>query len=69
MTPGDTESRIEDEDYFRRFMAEEGLEDYAKIPVERIVFSRRTRMAFWFLRLYIILMVILVIIGFSHIVQ
>ena len=50
-------------------MAEEGLEDYAKIPVERIVFSRRTRMAFWFLRLYIILMVILVIIGFSHIVQ
>ena len=68
MTSGDAESWTEEEDYFRRFLVEEGLEDYTKIPVERIVFSRRTRMAFWFLRLYIILMVILVIIGFSHIV-
>ncbi len=49
-------------------MVSEGLEDYSKVPVEKVNFSRGVKMAFWFLRIYIILMVSLVIVGFSYIV-
>ncbi|MCL4330233.1 MAG: hypothetical protein M1533_04455 [Candidatus Thermoplasmatota archaeon] len=49
-------------------MVSEGLGDYSKVPVERVTFSRGVKMAFWFLRIYIILMVSLVIVGFSYIV-
>lgn len=49
-------------------MVSEGLEDYSKVPVEKVKFSRGVKTAFWFLRIYIILMVLLVIVGFSHIV-
>ena len=49
-------------------MVSEGLEDYSKVPVERVKFSRGVKVAFWFLRIYILLMVLLVIVGFSNIV-
>ena len=49
-------------------MVSEGLEDYSKVPIEKVGFSKGVKVAFWFLRIYIILMVLLVIVGFSHIV-
>ena len=49
-------------------MASEGIEDYSKILVEKVRFSKGVKVVFWFLRIYIILMVLLVIVGFSHIV-
>lgn len=49
------------------FIKEEGLVDYNKIPVERAEIKGWAQAAFWFLRIYIIVMVILVIIGFSRI--
>lgn len=49
-------------------MVAEGLEDYSKIPVEKVGLSRGIKVAFWFLRVYIVLMVLLVIIGFAHVV-
>jgi hypothetical protein len=49
-------------------MVSEGIEDYSKIPVEKVKFSKGIKVAFWFLRIYIILMVLLVIVGFSHVV-
>jgi hypothetical protein len=49
-------------------MVSEGLEDISKVSVEKVGFSRRVKVAFWFLRIYIILMVLLVIVGFSHVV-
>ncbi|MCL4444514.1 MAG: hypothetical protein M1464_02550 [Candidatus Thermoplasmatota archaeon] len=49
-------------------MVSEGIEDYSKVPVEKVRFSNGVKLAFWFLRIYIILMVLLVIVGFSHVV-
>ena len=49
-------------------MVSEGLEDFSKIPVKKVGFSKGIKVAFWFLRIYIILMVLLVIIGFSRVV-
>jgi hypothetical protein len=55
-----------DEDW-EDFIKEEGLVDYNKIPVERASVKGWINIAFWFLRIYIIAMIILVIIGFSRI--
>ena len=49
------------------FIKEEGLVDYNKIPVERASVTGWVQIAFWFLRIYILGMIILVIIGFSRI--
>ena len=55
-----------DEDW-EDFIKEEGLVDYNKIPVERASVKGLIQIAFWFLRIYILAMIILVIIGFSRI--
>ena len=68
MLPKEKEMRIENKEEIHEFMISQGLEDYSKVPVEKVGFSRRVKAAFWFLRIYIILMVLLVVIGFSHIV-
>ena len=49
------------------FVKEEGLVDYNKIPVEIAEVKGWIQIAFWFLRIYILAMIILVIIGFSRI--
>ena len=55
-----------DEDW-EDFIKEEGLVDYNKIPVERAEVKGWIQITFWFLRIYILVMIILVIIGFSRI--
>ncbi|MHB1680199.1 MAG: hypothetical protein ACYCTB_06780 [bacterium] len=55
------------EKYWENFVKEEGLLDYNKIPLQRAEISGWVKIAFWFLRIYIVVMVVLVIIGFSRI--
>ncbi len=55
-----------DEDW-ENFVQEEGLLDYNKIPLERAQIKGWIKWAFWFLRIYIVVMIIMVIIGFSRI--
>ncbi len=55
------------EKYWENFVKEEGLLDYNKIPLQRAEISGWVKFAFWFLRIYIVVMVVLVIIGFSRI--
>jgi hypothetical protein len=62
------EIRIENKTELEEFMVSQGLKDYSKVPVEKVAFTRRVKVAFWFLRIYIIVMVVLVIVGFAHIV-
>ena len=68
MQTKEREIRIENQKELQEFVASEGLEDLSKVPVEKVKFSKGIKVSFWFLRIYIILMVLLVIIGFSHIV-
>jgi hypothetical protein len=68
MSAKDKAIRIENEKELQEFMVSEGLEDFSKIPVKKVGFSKGIKVAFWFLRIYIILMVLLVIIGFSRVV-
>ena len=53
---------------FETFMESEELTEHNKIPVERVKFGKGVKVAFWFLRVYIVVMVALVIIGFSHVI-
>ena len=55
-----------DEDW-EEFVKNEGLLDYNKIPLKRAEIRGWIKIAFWFLRIYILIMVIMVIIGFSRI--
>ncbi len=55
-----------DEDW-EDFIKNEGLLDYNKIPLKRAEVREWIKIAFWFLRIYILIMVIMVIIGFSKI--
>ena len=55
-----------DEDW-EDFIKEEGLIDYNKIPVQKAEIKGWVQIAFWFLRIYILVMIIMVIIGFSRI--
>ena len=68
MSTKDKEIRIENENELQEFVVSEGLEDFSKIAVKKVGFSKGIKVAFWFLRIYIILMVLLVIIGFSRVV-
>ena len=52
---------------FEQFMQLEEIESHDKVPVTKISFSKGTKVAFWFLRIYIAVMVILVIIGFARV--
>ena len=51
---------------FEQFIQSEDIEEHEKVPVHQIEFSRRIKVAFWFLRVYIAIMVVIVIIGFIH---
>ena len=55
-----------DEDW-EEFIKNEGLLDHNKIPLKRAEIRGWVKIAFWFLRIYILIMVIMVIIGFSRI--
>ncbi len=55
------------EESFDDFIKDEGLLDYNKIPLNKAEIKGWVKWAFWFLRIYILIMVILVIIGFSKI--
>lgn len=55
-----------DEDW-EDFIKDEGLLDYNKIPLQRAEIKGWIKWAFWFLRIYIVVMIIMVIIGFSHV--
>ena len=66
MPKNDKALKMEEEE-LHKFMVTQGLVDYSKISVEKVVVSKGIKAAFWFLRIYIILMVLLVLIGFSHI--
>lgn len=55
-----------DEDW-EEFIKNEGLLDYNKIPLKRAEVRGWIKIAFWFLRIYILIMIIIVIIGFSRI--
>ena len=55
-----------DEDW-EEFVKNEGLLDYNKIPLKRAEIRGWIKIAFWFLRIYILIMVIIIIIGFSRI--
>lgn len=68
MSTKDKEIEIEHDNQFHEFMVSQGLHDLSKVPVEKVRFSRRVRAAFWFLRIYIILMILMVVVGFSHVV-
>lgn len=52
---------------FEHFLSREEIEIHDKVPVTKVPFSRRTKVAFWFLRIYIAMMIILVIVGFTHV--
>ena len=52
---------------WEEFVKNEGLLDYNKIPLKRAEIRGWVKIAFWFLRIYILIMVIIVIIGFSRI--
>ncbi len=68
MSDKNNEKIVENGEELHKFMVSQGLEDYNKIPVERIKFNRGVKVVFWFLRGYIIVMILLVIIGFTHVI-
>ena len=41
MPTKDKEIKIENDDEFKEFMLSQGLGDHSKVPVERVMFSRR----------------------------
>lgn len=64
----DIDAGIKDvEEDWEKFVEEEGLVDYNRVPVEKARITGWAQAAFWFLRIYILVMIILVIVGFSRI--
>lgn len=68
MSTKNEKTPIESEEEFHEFLVSQGLEDYSKVPVEKVKFSKGIKIAFWFLRIYIAVMIVLVLIGFSHVI-
>ncbi|MCL4333666.1 MAG: hypothetical protein M1290_05385 [Candidatus Thermoplasmatota archaeon] len=68
MSTKNEKTPIESEEEFHEFLVSQGLKDYSKIPVEKVKFSKGIKIAFWFLRIYIAVMIVLVLIGFSHVI-
>ena len=58
---------IKSEEDWKKFIEAEGLHDYEKIRVKRAKVKGWVKVAFWFLRAYVTVMVILVILSFLHI--
>ncbi len=52
---------------FEHFLSRGEIEIHDKVHVTKVSFSRRTKIAFWFLRIYIAMMIILVIVGFTRV--
>jgi t-SNARE complex subunit (syntaxin) len=52
---------------FDLFMNVEEIESHDKVAVTKVSFNRGTKIAFWFIRIYIAVMVVLVIVGFSRV--
>ncbi len=61
------QDRVNLEEDWDNFVKEEGLLDYNKISLQRAEINGWVKFAFWFLRIYIVIMVVFVIIGFSRI--
>lgn len=59
---------IKNEKDWENFLKREKIADYSKIPVPRAHIKGIVRVAFVLLRVYIIVMVVLVILGFLHII-
>ncbi|MCL5007097.1 MAG: hypothetical protein M1164_00240 [Candidatus Marsarchaeota archaeon] len=60
-------SFIKSKEDWDRFLKSEGLYDYEKIRVKRAKVKGWVRFAFWFLRAYVTLMVVIIALGFLHI--
>ncbi len=52
---------------FDQFMLSQEIKVHDRVAVKQITLNRKIRIAFWFLRGYIAVMIILVIIGFTHV--
>ncbi len=67
---------IKDEDFgfiknqkdWDNFVKNEKLKDYSKIPVKRAKMQGWAKIAFVFLRIYIVIMLILIVLGFLHVI-
>ncbi|MCL4404720.1 hypothetical protein M1583_01890 [Candidatus Marsarchaeota archaeon] len=59
---------IKNEKDWENFLEKEKLKDYSKIPVKRARISGWVKFAFVFLRIYIIIMLVLIILGFLNVI-
>ncbi|MCL4372113.1 hypothetical protein M1373_02210 [Candidatus Marsarchaeota archaeon] len=59
---------IKDEKDWDNFLKREKIKDYSKIPVSRAKMSGWVKIAFIFIRIYIIAMLIVIVLGFLHII-
>jgi len=57
---------IKTEEDWKRFVKREKLVDYSKIPVKRAHMNGWVKFAFVFLRIYIIIMLAIIVLGFLH---
>ncbi len=60
-------SFIKDEKEWEEFLKRERIRDYSQVHVPRAKMALWTKIAFGFLRVYIVVMVALVIFGFFHV--
>ena len=59
---------IKNEKDWENFLKKEKLKDYSKIPVKRAKVNGWVKFAFVFLRIYIVIMLMLIILGFLNII-
>ncbi len=59
---------IKDEKDWDNFIKREKLKDYSKIPVKRAHVKGWVKFAFIFLRIYIVIMLVLIVLGFLNII-
>ncbi|MCL4388000.1 hypothetical protein M1567_02510 [Candidatus Marsarchaeota archaeon] len=59
---------IKNDKDWENFLKKEKLKDYSKIPVKRAKVSGWVKFAFVFLRIYIVIMLVLIILGFLNII-
>ena len=59
---------IKNEKDWENFLKREKLKDYSKIPVKRAKVGGWVKFAFIFLRIYIVIMLVLIILGFLNII-
>ena len=59
---------IKTEKDWRKFLKSERIYDYTKIPVKRAKITGWPKLAFIFIRIYIVIMLILILLGFLHLI-